>query len=50
MAKKENKKTTIVNEDCEIMNLDEIKKGLLKKAKSAGSLDQSDIYDALSAY
>ena len=50
MAKKENKKTTIVNEDGEIMNLDEIKKGLLKKAKSAGSLDQSDIYDALSAY
>ncbi|MBO7615491.1 MAG: RNA polymerase sigma factor RpoD [Bacilli bacterium] len=32
------------------MNLDEIKKQLLKKAKSAGSLDQSDIYDALSAY
>ena len=50
MAKKETKKTTIVNEDGEIMNLDEIKKQLLKKAKSAGSLDQSDIYDALSAY
>ena len=50
MAKKENKKATIVNEDGEIMNLDEIKKSLLKKAKSAGSLDQSDIYDALSAY
>ena len=50
MAKKENKKATIVNEDGEIMNLDEIKKNLLKKAKSAGSLDQSDIYDALSAY
>ena len=50
MAKKETKKTTIVNEDGEIMNLDDIKKQLLKKAKSAGSLDQSDIYDALSAY
>ena len=50
MAKKESKKTTIVNEDGEIMNLDEIKKALLKKAKSAGSLDQSDIYDALSSY
>ena len=50
MAKKENKKAAIVNEDGEIMNLDEIKKSLLKKAKSAGSLDQSDIYDALSAY
>ena len=50
MAKKENKKAKIINEDGEIMNLDEIKKNLLKKAKSAGSLDQSDIYDELSAY
>ncbi|MCQ2087241.1 MAG: RNA polymerase sigma factor RpoD [Bacilli bacterium] len=50
MAKKEAKKMQIQNEDGEIMDLDAIKKELLKKAKVAGSLDQSDIYDALSSY
>ncbi|HHT67092.1 MAG TPA: RNA polymerase sigma factor RpoD [Erysipelotrichaceae bacterium] len=48
----EKKKTTktIYNEDGEILSLDDIKNNLLKKAKSTGSIDQSDVYDALSSF
>jgi len=49
-AKASKKKNQILNEDGDIMDLVEIKKSLLKKAKGTNSLDQSDIYDALSAY
>ena len=41
---------SIVDEDGEILSIDEIKKSLLKKAKSSGIIDQSDIYDALSQF
>jgi RNA polymerase primary sigma factor len=40
----------IYDEDGEILSLDEIKAKLLKKAKAAGSIDQSDIYDTLSPF
>lgn len=49
---KEKKKPlkAIYDEDGEILSLDEIKANLLKKAKAAGSIDQSDIYDTLSPF
>ena len=49
---KEKKKPlkAIYDEDGEILSLDEIKAKLLKKAKAAGSIDQSDIYDTLSPF
>ena len=47
---KKKKTKTIYDEDGEILSLDDIKNSLLKKAKSSGIIDQSDIYDALSQY
>lgn len=41
---------TIYDEDGEILSLDDIKNNLLKKAKSTGTIDQSDIYDALNPF
>ena len=50
---KKTKKTstrTIVAEDGTIMTLAEIEKKLLKKAKASGTIEQTEIYDALSDY
>ena len=47
---KKKKVKSIYDEDGEILSLDDIKSSLLKKAKSSGIIDQSDIYDALSPY
>ena len=47
---KKKKVKSIYDEDGEILSLDDIKNSLLKKAKSSGIIDQSDIYDALSPY
>ncbi|NLB49047.1 MAG: RNA polymerase sigma factor RpoD [Erysipelotrichia bacterium] len=41
---------TIYDEDGEIISLDEIKNNLLKRAKSIGCIEQSDIYDALNPF
>ena len=50
LDKKKKKVKNIYDDDGEILSLDEIKKSLLKKAKSSGIIDQSDIYDALSQF
>ncbi len=50
LEKKKKAMKSIVDEDGEILSIDEIKKSLLKKAKSSGIIDQSDIYDALSQF
>ena len=47
---KKKKVKTIYDEDGEILSIDDIKLSLLKKAKSSGIIDQSDIYDALSQF
>ena len=47
---KKKKVKTIYDDDGEILSIDDIKKSLLKKAKSSGIIDQSDIYDALSQF
>ena len=47
---KKKKMKTIYDDDGEILSLDDIKNSLLKKAKSSGIIDQSDIYDALSQF
>ena len=47
---KKKKVKTIYDDDGEILSLDDIKNSLLKKAKSSGIIDQSDIYDALSQF
>ena len=47
---KKKKSKTIYDDDGEILSLDDIKNSLLKKAKSSGIIDQSDIYDALNQY
>ena len=47
---KKRKVKTIYDDDGEILSLDDIKNSLLKKAKSSGIIDQSDIYDALSQF
>ena len=47
---KKKKVKTILDDDGEILSLDDIKNSLLKKAKSSGIIDQSDIYDALSQF
>ena len=47
---KKKKVKTIFDDDGEILSLDDIKNSLLKKAKSSGIIDQSDIYDALSQF
>ncbi len=48
--KKKKKANNIYDDDGEILSLDDIKNSLLKKAKSSGIIDQSDIYDALSQF
>ena len=48
--KKKKKTKSIYDDDGEILSLDDIKNSLLKKAKSSGIIDQSDIYDALSQF
>ena len=50
LDKKKKKTKTIYDDDGEILSLDDIKNSLLKKAKSSGIIDQSDIYDALSQF
>ncbi len=50
LEKKKKAMKSIIDEDGEILSLDDIKKSLLKKAKSSGIIDQSDIYDALSQF
>ena len=50
LDKKKKAKTNIYDEDGELISIDDIKNGLLKKAKSSGIIDQSDIYDALSQF
>ena len=47
---KKKKVKTIYDDDGEILSIDDIKLSLLKKAKSSGIIDQSDIYDALSQF
>ncbi len=47
---KKKKVKTIYDDDGEILSLDDIKNSLLKKAKSSGIIDQSDIYDALNQF
>ena len=47
---KKKKVKSIYDDDGEILSLDDIKNSLLKKAKSSGIIDQSDIYDALSQF
>ena len=47
---KKKKVKTIFDDDGEILSLDDIKNSLLKKAKSSGIIDQSDIYDALNQF
>ena len=47
---KKKKVKTIYDDDGEILSIDDIKNSLLKKAKSSGIIDQSDIYDALSQF
>ena len=47
---KKKKPKTIFDDDGEILSLDDIKNNLLKKAKSSGIIDQSDIYDALNQF
>ena len=47
---KKKKVKSIYDEDGEILSLDDIKNSLLKKAKSSGIIDQSDIYDALNQF
>ena len=47
---KKKKVKTIYDDDGEILSLDDIKNSLLKKAKTSGIIDQSDIYDAFSQY
>ena len=42
--------TTIIAEDGTIMTLADIEKKLLKKAKSSGTIEQTEIYDALADY
>ncbi|MBR2505535.1 MAG: RNA polymerase sigma factor RpoD [Bacilli bacterium] len=52
-TKKTSKKlstTTIFKEDGSIMTLGEIESKLLKKAKATGTIEQSEIYDALSDF
>ena len=48
--KKKKKAKSIYDDDGEILSLDDIKNSLLKKAKSSGIIDQSDIYDALAQF
>ena len=50
LEKKKKVLKTFTDEDGEILSIDDIKKSLLKKAKSSGIIDQGDIYDALSQY
>ena len=50
LDKKKKKTKSIYDDDGEILSLDDIKNSLLKKAKSSGIIDQSDIYDALSQF
>ena len=50
LDKKKKKAKNIYDDDGEILSLDDIKNSLLKKAKSSGIIDQSDIYDALSQF
>ena len=50
LEKKKKAMKSIVDEDGEILSIDDIKKSLLKKAKSSGIIDQGDIYDALSQF
>ena len=50
LDKKKKKVNSIYDDDGEILSLDDIKNSLLKKAKSSGIIDQSDIYDALSQF
>ena len=47
---KKKKVKSIYDDDGEILSLDDIKNSLLKKAKSSGIIDQSDIYDALNQF
>ena len=47
---KKKKIKSIYDDDGEILSIDDIKNSLLKKAKSSGIIDQSDIYDALSQF
>ena len=47
---KKKKIKTIYDDDGEILSIDDIKNSLLKKAKSSGIIDQSDIYDALNQF
>ena len=47
---KKKKVKSIYDDDGEILSLDDIKNNLLKKAKSSGLIDQSDIYDALNQF
>ena len=47
---KKKKVKSIYDEDGEMLSLDDIKNSLLKKAKSSGIIDQSDIYDALNQF
>ena len=47
---KKKKVKSIYDDDGEILSIDDIKQSLLKKAKSSGIIDQSDIYDALSQF
>ena len=47
---KKKKIKSIYDDDGEILSLDDIKNSLLKKAKSSGIIDQSDIYDALNQF
>ena len=47
---KKKKVKSIYDDDGEILSLDDIKNSLLKKAKSSGLIDQSDIYDALNQF
>ena len=47
---KKKKTKSIYDDDGEILSIDDIKNSLLKKAKSSGIIDQSDIYDALNQF
>ena len=49
-ASKALSKTSIYKEDGSIMSLGEIEAKLLKKAKPTGTIEQSEIYDALSDF
>ena len=47
---KKKKVKSIYDDDGELISLDDIKEGLLKKAKNSGVIDQSDIFDATSQF